>query len=175
MLWLSVFFIWADSFSFWTQAGLKAELAMSRQKSRVHSRSATRGSWKPPEPRELDASRVDPWHGGYFRLKTQLMSPVCGRNMACEAQLVGVGWGGEKSWENKKQDSRDPGPGQQAAQAAPVNVSERLVAGAGDWWGSGLLFESRPAASTGEAAHNAGLSWDKCQGSGQVQRQLPVS
>ena len=72
-----------------------------------------------------------------------------GTGLACEAQLCW--WRREKSCENKKQDSRDPGPGAIGGLAslawAGKMCQQRLVAGdLGVATGAGLLFESRPAA-----------------------------
>ena len=101
--------------------------------------------------------------GGYLRLKTPFGSsdssrnvrPRVGTGLACEAQLCW--WRREKSCENKKQDSRDPGPGAIGGLAslawAGKMCQQWLVAGdLGVATGAGLLFESRPAALAGEGS-----------------------
>ena len=162
MPWLSVFFIWADLFSFWTQAGLKAELAMSRQKSRVHSRIVK-------TTRTLGVRRIKVEDISGLKHHSCLLTAagMCGREWAqgWPVKLSCVGGGERNLVKTRNKTAETRGPGRLAAWPAWPGLVKCVSSG---WWLGTWGWPLVPAyySKVGQQpwqvrpAHNAGLSWE---------------
>ena len=121
-------FIWADLFSFWTQAGLKAELAMSRQKSRVHSRIVK-------TTRTLGVRRIKVEDISGLKHHSCLLTAagMCGREWAqgWPVKLSCVGGGERNLVKTRNKTAETRGPGRLAAWPAWPGLVKCVSSG---WW-----------------------------------------